>query len=660
MSILFRVEALELHTDKGEPDRRTFSKGLNLLIGDPGSGKSTIIELIRFGLGLKAQRTPVVERWVSQVIVDIVAGDHRLGLSRSVRTPGTVEVTDLDTQEGLGEFPVSPGDDEVGIGTALLRWLGIPSDVEVTVQGRRSVVTFAHVWEYMHVPQFEIDHSIARHDSTGHSTRRKRVFELLFGLVDGRLITLEREVDEVKGKRRQAEALLQGVEALIQRTELPPREDLVGELSEAERHHQQLLRANDRMRSTLGAHDDGIVTLRGLLTTTRNTLARTDEALERLAQTQQRRRTRSEELAAALARLDRVRVANDLLAPIEFSQCPRCLQEIHENRTDPGACRLCLQEIPEEEVRRPSKRRRGKRSGPDRLPLAVPGEATAQEAQLADQREEIRLLLYQGDQEKESLQRYRGELLAELRALEVELDLLTSGLGFPGSEELARLAEQLAIATAEINRITALISTADHARSFATACETADDEVGVAQGELNRYQEHLDSTSSGLFDDLTNIYDELLKDFATPNVRKARIDSEDFLPYIDDKKFDSVSISGGNRVPFIVGYWLALQAEALSSPRYPFPGFLILDSPQKSLGPLQELSKNMYGHIQGMATQREETLQIFVLDTDLPEGFTPFREPIRLSYENPGITSIRNPRSGRTQPIDDTPASDTE
>ncbi|MYR34686.1 AAA family ATPase [Nocardiopsis alba] len=659
MSILFRVEALELHTDKGEPDRRTFSKGLNLLIGDPGSGKSTIIELIRFGLGLKAQRTPVVERWVSQVIVDIVAGDHRLGLSRSVRTPGTVEVTDLDTQERLGEFPVSPSEDEVGIGTALLRWLGIPSDVEVTVQGRRSVVTFAHVWEYMHVPQFEIDHSIARHDSSGHSTRRKRVFELLFGLVDERLISLEREVDEVKGKRRQAEALLQGVKALTQRTELPPRDDLVSELSEAERHHRQLLRANDRMRSTLGAHDDRIVTLRGLLTTTRNTLARTDEALERLAQTQQHRRTRSEELAAALARLDRVRLANDLLAPIEFSQCPRCLQEIHENRTGSGACRLCLQEIPEE-VRRPSKSRRRNRSGPDRLPLAVPGEATAQEAQLADQREEIRLLLHQGDQEKESLQRYRGELLAELRALEVELDLLTTGLGFPGSEELARLAEQLAVAAAEIDRITALISISDHASSFATACETADDEVEVAQAELDQYQEHLDSTSSGLFDDLTVIYDELLKDFATPNVREARIDSEDFLPYIDDKKFDSVSISGGNRVPFIVGYWLALQAEALSSPRYPFPGFLILDSPQKSLGPLQELSKNMYGHIQGMATQREETLQIFVLDTDLPEGFTPFREPIRLSYENPGIRSIRNLTSGRPQSLDDTAASDTE
>lgn len=660
MSIPFRVEALELHTDKGEPDRRTFNKGLNLLIGDPGSGKSTIIELIRFGLGLKAQRTPVVERWVLRVIVDIVAGEHRLRLSRSVRTPGTVEVTDLESQEVLGEYPVTSGDDEVGIGTALLRWLGIPSDVEVTVQGRRSVVTFAHVWEYMHVPQFEIDHSIARHDSPGHSTRRKRVFELLFGLVDERLIILEREVDEVKGRRREAQALLQGVDALIQRTELPPRDDLMSELSEAERRHQQLLRINDRMRSTLGAHDDRIVTLRGLLTTTRNTLARTDEALERLAETQQHRRTRSDELAAALARLDRVRIANDLLAPIEFSQCPRCLQEVHENRADPGACRLCLQEIPEEETRRPGRRKRGNENGLDRLPLAVPGEATAQEAQLADQREEIRLLLRQGVQERESLQGYRGELLAEFRALEVELELLTSGLGFPGSEELARLAEQLAGAAAEIDRITALISTADHARSFATAYETANDDVAAAQDALDQYQEYLDSTSRGLFDDLTDIYDELLRDFATPNVHKARIDREDFLPYIDDKKFDSVSISGGNRVPFVVGYWLALQSEALSSPRYPFPGFLILDSPQKSLGPLQELSKNMYGHIQGMAAQREESLQIFVLDTNLPEGFTPFREPVRLSYENPGIRSIRNPRSGRPHPADDEPAPDTE
>ncbi|XKK39962.1 hypothetical protein HFP72_03930 [Nocardiopsis sp. ARC36] len=661
MSILFRVEALELITEKGKPDRRTFRKGLNLLIGAPGSGKSTIIELIRFGLGLRAQQTPVVERWVLRVLVDIVAGEHRLRLTRRVRTPGSVEVMDLTSQEMLGEYPVDPSEDEVGIGTALLEWLGVPANIEVTVHNRRKLVNFEHVWEYMHVPQFEIDHSIARHDVASLTVRRKRIFELLFGLVDDRLTTLEAVVDEVKSRRRQAKAQLQGVEALIQRTALPPRDDLVNDLSEAKRRQQQLFLTNERLRSSLGSHDDRIVTLRGLLTATRNTAAKADEELARLEETQQQRRTRSEELASALARLDRVRTANILLSPIEFSQCPRCLQALDEHRAEPGTCRLCLQEVPEEESRRSRQEARDHKSGLERLPLVVPGEATAQETQLADQREEIRLLLLQGEQEKEILQGYRGELMEEIRELEAELALLTSRLGFPGSEELARVAEQLAGADAEVERFNALISTADHARSFVDACETADDELANAQGELRLYRQHLDSTSQTLFDDLSDFYKTLiLEDFSAPNAREAFISSKDFLPYIDGKRFDAVSISGGNRVPFIVGYWLALQAEALSSPRYPFPGFLILDSPQKSLGPLQDLSTKMYRHIQAMAERREAIFQIFVLDTNLPEDFTPLREPAWLSYERPGISSIKHPGPGGLHTLEGEPVEDTD
>ncbi|MGW9349519.1 AAA family ATPase [Nocardiopsis flavescens] len=659
MSILFRVEALELHTNKERHDRRTFRKGLNLLIGDPGAGKSTLIELIRFALGMKAQQTPVVERSVERVTVEIVAGDHRLSLARSVRTPGVVEVVDLDSQEILGEYPVAPEEDEIGIGTALLRWLGIPTNIEVTVNGRRRVVTFQHVWEYMHVPQFEIDHSIARHDVAALTPRRKRIFELLFGLVDERLTTLESKVDETKGKRRDAGAHLQGVRALVERTALPERLALENELSGAERHRHRLLRTDERLRSSLGAHDDRIIALRGLLTTTRNTIARTDEALERLERTQQQRRARSGELVAALARLDRVRTANEVLAPIEFSQCPRCLQALDEHRAEPGACRLCLQAIPENEPHRSRRAPRKRLSDLDRLPLAVPGEATAQETQLSNQNEEIHLLLGQGEQERETLQSYRSELLGELRDLEMELDLLTSRLGFPGSEELARVAEQLAGATAEVERITLLLSTAEHAASFTTAYEEADEAWTDAKEELLRHREHLESTSQTLFSSLTEIYSALLLEiFTAPNVQEAFIYSRNFLPYIDGKRFDTVSISGGNRVPFIVGYWLALQTVALSSPQYPFPGFLILDSPQKSLGPLQELSRKMYRQIEAMAAEREETFQIFVLDTNLPSGFTPFREPMQLTYRNPGIRSIRHPGPGAVYTVEGEPVAE--
>src|SRR5699024_10725406 len=170
VSIPFRVKALELSTTKqDEPtDRRTFHEGLNLLIGDPGSGKSTIVELIRFGLGVQYQRTLVMNK-VEWVLVEIVVGRRHLGLKRWARPSRHVTVIDPKTREELATYPVNPGDGEVGIGTALLEWLGIPSHVKVKLGVQSRPVAFEDVWKYMHVRQTEIHHSIARHDTSSGS-----------------------------------------------------------------------------------------------------------------------------------------------------------------------------------------------------------------------------------------------------------------------------------------------------------------------------------------------------------------------------------------------------------------------------------------------------------------------------------------------------------
>ena len=125
------------------------------------------------------------------------------------------------------------------------------------------------------------------------------------------------------------------------------------ELSEARCRRRRLLRRDERLRFSPAAHDDRVVALRGLLTTTRDALARTDEEIQRLEETQRQRRTRSEELTAALTRMNRTRTAHALLAPIEFDRCPRCLQ-LWPNRADPGTCLLCLQDISEEDRTDPS------------------------------------------------------------------------------------------------------------------------------------------------------------------------------------------------------------------------------------------------------------------------------------------------------------------
>ena len=204
---------------------------------------------------------------------------------------------------------------------------------------------------------------------------------------------------------------------------------------------------------------------------------------------------------------------------------------------------------------------------------------------------------------------------------------------------------------AEIQRLEELLSMVEKAKKFTTAHEEAKRQLEEAEQELSRYQQQLDPNSESLIGELKKSYRELVEEiFAAPNAHNTSISAGDLLPRTAGKKFDLVSISGGNRVPFIVGYWLALHEKALSSPNHPFPGFLILDSPQNSLGPRQELSRNMYRYIQDMATRWKESFQIFVLDTDLPDGFVPSREHTKISYEEPGIRSLPHPDADVSRP----------
>ncbi|SIO85595.1 AAA family ATPase [Nocardiopsis sp. JB363] len=640
MSTRFRINALEIVTrNSGNPPRREFSSGLNLIIGPPGSGKSTIIELIKFGLGLKFRKTPVVERKVLEVRVEIEAGTQELQLTRSTVTPAEVLVHDLITQEDIGAYPVSTDDPEVPtIAKRLLSWLGIRDDVSFTVGKKRDTLTFAHVWDYIHVPQSDIDQRIAHHDSSTLSQRRRRLFQLLFDMIDSELQELENQLLSAKDTLRQTQRRQEGVAAFQERAELPSESDLRRELDAAWQRRDRIAESLTEVRSAMGIHDDRVLTLQGLLGTNRSSIIRTQEVLRALNEVQTERNSRITELAESLDRAQRVNSSSSLLAPIEFSQCPRCMQSIDERgpSVPEHSCRLCLQDEPEPTQGEDSDR---KAKPEDTLPLVILGESGAQEVQLSQQREELLSLHAQGDREKATLTSHLEYLQEGNRELRSEIELLT-GTNGPHTEELSRVREALATAEAEIGNLENFLGVNSQINSFQEDVTRAQNKVDSVQEERQSREEFVQNSNDELLEQMSQRYNGLLHSLRTPNVEQGRISTIDYLPYIDDTRFDRVNISGGNQVPFIVGYWLTLQSIALPNPNYRLPSCLILDSPQKSLGPLQTLSLNLYKRIQDIADAPENPFQVFVVDTNLPSDFEPAHGLIKVNYPSPGIPGI--------------------
>lgn len=641
MSTRLFIKSLEVVTSQRrasssyEPNRREFVEGLNLLIGPPGSGKSTVIELIRFGLGMNARKTPVVEK-VYGVYVEVRLRERLLLLYRSTLTPSEVHARDMSLDRDIGAFPVtSKNPDETTIGKQLMVWLGLPPDVEFTSStGQRKSLSFEHVWEYVHVPQTDIDQRIARHDAPGLTPRRMRLFQLLFDLIDGELQRLEQSLLEAKREQDEAKSRQEGVLAFTERASLPSTKDLREKLSEALQRRERLSESLAELRSAMGTRDDRVLTLRGMLEANRNNTLRTQAALRELAQVQEDRQERANGLRRSLERLQRLHSANDLLAPIEFSQCPRCMQDIDGRHTPAGTCRLCLQPEPSTEEDR------GKTSPDGELPILIPGESSAQEVQLAAQQEEILSLINQAERERQTLRGHLDELGEGNREIREEIELLT-GTGGPHVEELSRLTAGLARVDGEVDQLRRSLDIDRQVASFRDDFDQAVLETRAAQENKKEHETRLRHRAQDLFARLSRSYDDLLHDLGTPNAVRGEISSKDYLPHIDDKRFDRVNLSGGNQIPFIVGYWLTLHEKALANPRYLLPSCLILDSPQKSLGPLQPLSHGLYEQFRRITENSARPFQLFVLDTDLPGGFDPGSSLIRIDYSFPGIPGVR-------------------
>src|SRR5690349_12268893 len=99
MGARFTVESLEIVTATARRELR-FKAGINVVEGPIGTGKSSMLELIKYGLGGSARVMPAVRDNVQRVVLHVNVGGDRLELSRKLGAHD-IDVNDLRTGERL-------------------------------------------------------------------------------------------------------------------------------------------------------------------------------------------------------------------------------------------------------------------------------------------------------------------------------------------------------------------------------------------------------------------------------------------------------------------------------------------------------------------------------------------------------------------------------
>lgn len=636
MDVRLRIDSVVLHTSRGR-HRYDFPGPCTVVSGPIGTGKSSLLELLKYALGGNGVITPVVAAEVTYVTVAVKIGNNPLYLRRGIGGGSARVVEILDSIDGsiVEVVPVRPKINQDTVGDMLLNVLGIP---RVSIPRARSratsatvPLTFNDLYSYLYVEQKEIDRSVVHHTEVFREPKRRAIFELMFGLADPELLEVEVALGRLRDQSKEADERAQAVRGFL----------ATSTFAEEETIRQELLRVNDdrvRARNDLESLRDEIAQLTENHSGLRDDLAAAERDLHVTRQAVEVCRNEVEYRAQSLSQLhldrereDRTVAALRRLSPLEFVTCPRCLQELDSDRANVGTCIVCLQPDPVEP------------------PVKIEDKDLAD---LDSQIEDFSELLDRAQKNAENANATYVRAEQRYEIIRKRFDEATASAVTPRFEEISILSANVANAEAEDRRLRELLTFFDQSRELAAEVNRLQGERVEMEARLRELRLRLQARRS-VVERLGGEFDEMIRSLGVPWATHATIDATNYLPLVNGDKYDILAVAGGTKTIVTVAYHLTLLRYALTARDTFLPQMLIIDTPRKNLGANdadQEIGNRIFSQIETLANASPDRVQFIIADNDLPvlrekskRRPTSWYSSIQLSYTTPLLPDVEHP-----------------
>jgi hypothetical protein len=640
VTVKVRLDSVFLETIRGRVEYR-FTSDLIVLAGPTGVGKTTLLELVKYGFGGNGKLAPKAVEAVHDVILEVTLGTSRFRLARSLdrAKARVVRVTDLVTQERLRDHYVEPST-EPSLSVLLMTALGLPADARAAATGGSSTkpgnrITFADIFSFMYVQQSEINRDIAHSQDSYLDPKRKAVFELLFGITNAEILALQSRFNKLKGDLQVTETQHQTVLSFLRNSRTEDRAVAQQSLEAAVVDELEAEAAQAALREDVDpVADRETAVLRDLLGEAEQSLADARKTAVDVARQQgecaaERRRVRGD-----LDRYHRMRDAGERLADFEFTLCPRCMQPLTTRPVPEGACRVCLQ--------------------PDPVHDALDGNDLYEVRQLADQLDEmdcqLELLAGQLATVTQAISA-REQLVKNLNA---DLDARTRDRVTPRLQAFSDVFQRIAAARARRQELEHVLRQWDSADDIAAEARRIRAEREEVKSELDGRAEELRARREALFASLNEEFQRTVDEIGIPGVTSASIDTKTYLPLLDNGPYQNFSHGGGIITAVQVAYWTTLLTVAIYTTGYhnDYPTLLIIDTPQLAQNDQVQLNNAVYHRL---ATQRDVgnrgEVQLIIADNAVPADYKRSFAEEEFSYERPTISSVPHPGRGKVKPI---------
>lgn len=636
MSASFKVRKVRLIAGTRSYDWE-FADGVNVIEGPVGVGKTSLLELIRWGLGGSARLSGAVLEVGRQLALTVEIEGEELMLLRGIATQKMrIAVHDAEGQP-LSMTQVGSPQAEDSISRFLLARLGIPAvsvpRSRANPAGRQTSISFNDVYDYMYLQQTEIDRSTINHVDGVRDPKRRSTFELIYGLIDEQTAKLRVEAGTLAGEIEQVQASVREIDGFVATVELPPREAIEERIRSgegaAEALERELTRLRDEMRAADAGANPAVREAEELANGLTDAITRRERAI---AQVENLQRLRAQ-VVLDEQRTVKAMFAGAQLSAIEFRTCPRCLQPVLGEGHAPDSCVLCGQ--------------------PEPLALAS--------VTLEDELERLRGQLAETDQLLDDATKQAAYADAEVQRLKVrssaarqKADEQARDAVAPFVDRVAQLSEKLGnLRSRRQADLEALAIRSDVERRHAVLQELKERQATMAD-RLARAQAEREQAMTRV-EELSEAFDEILQEFKLPWYEPSEVDRQTYLPIVGGKRLEDLS-SGGmktlvNDAYFLAGFSYALRATSETL----LPSLMLIDTPRKNFGSNpddSQTSERVYRWMRRLQDSYDpRSFQLIVADNDIPAEAEQF-SVMSLSYDKPLIDDLAHPGPDHVTTLD--------
>jgi AAA domain len=626
VSTAMRIESVRLIAAERSYEWK-FEPGVNIVVGPVGVGKTSLLELIHWGLGGTARLSGAVEAVGRQLALTVRIGEQRLMLLRGIRhKKNQVAVHDVEGSP-ITVLRVGQPAEANSVSKFLLDQLKVPA-VRVprsrrNPAGKHTTVSFNDLYSYMYLPQTEIDRSTINHLEGVRDPKRRSTFEVIYGLIDAEMAKLQVEIGNLSEEISRAKSSIAEIEQFVEALELPAIEVLEERLQSSERvlslRERELADVRDGMRgvglagSSRRRVEDLAAELNAALSD-REAAATQCEELERL----------TSQIALDEQRTVRSMMAGTELAGIEYRACPRCLQDVSQREAPEGTCVLCHQQEPE-----------------SLLTVTLEDELE----RLRRQQRESEVLLADARGEDALLKKRVQELETSLTAARTAADREAEDAVAPFVDQVGALSTEIGELRARLDGDQEGLRLHVELERRRTMLQKLVDRQAKLGSLLDQEKER-QQLALARVDELSIAFDEILQSLQLPWYEPSYIDPKNYLPMVGGKKLEDLS-SGGMKVLVNDSYFLAGLAYALRVPEEThLPSLMVIDSPMKNFGAGEDdlsYSHRLYRWLWALQKERgANRFQLIIADNEIPAEAEEFNIR-RLSYEEPLIDDLPHP-----------------